>query len=442
MPEPDTVLPIVQETASIRKLSRETGRVRIETVTETVERIIKTDLDFTTVSIDRVPIDREVDSLPEIRTEGDTTIIPVIEERLVLEKRLVLKEEIRITHHHATKTVETPIALRGQRAIVSRDDLTLSTPMETPMSNLTNTRHLTAFFDSRADADEALDRLRTLGISDADMRVSGGEDATSRLATEDTGGFWSSVSNFFFPSEDRETYAEGLRRGGYLLTVSNVPEARYDDAVDILDDEGSIDLEERSASWRAEGWNDASTERGDLSTAGGADPSLTAPVGTGATLADLATPAAIPARDDALLAGDLGGAQDRGTDEVIPVVQENLRVGKRDVDLGRVRVRSYLVETPVSEDVALRRDTVEIERRPVDRPLGATDTAFTDRVIEATERAEEAVVEKEARIVEEIALRKTSDTRTETISDTVRHTEVEIEDDRDALNRDPKTRGL
>lgn len=439
MPEPDTVLPIVQETASIRKLSRETGRVRIETVTETVERIIKTDLDFTTVSIDRVPIDREVDSLPEIRTEGDTTIIPVIEERLVLEKRLVLKEEIRITHHHATKTVETPIALRGQRAIVSRDDLTLSPPMETPMSNLTNTRHLTAFFDSRADADEALDRLRTLGISDADMRVSGGEDATSRLATEDTGGFWSSVSNFFFPSEDRETYAEGLRRGGYLLTVSNVPEARYDDAVDILDDEGSIDLEERSASWRAEGWNDASTERGDLSTAGGADPSLTAPVGTGA---DLATPAAILARDDALLAGDLGGAEDRGTDEVIPVVQENLRVGKRDVDLGRVRVRSYLVETPVSEDVALRRDTVEIERRPVDRPLGATDTAFTDRVIEATERAEEAVVEKEARIVEEIALRKTSDTRTETISDTVRHTEVEIEDDRDALNRDPKTRGL
>lgn len=439
MPEPDTVLPIVQETASIRKLSRETGRVRIETVTETVERIIKTDLDFTTVSIDRVPIDREVDSLPEIRTEGDTTIIPVIEERLVLEKRLVLKEEIRITHHHATKTVETPIALRGQRAIVSRDDLTLSPPMETPMSNLTNTRHLTAFFDSRADADEALDRLRTLGISDADMRVSGGEDATSRLATEDTGGFWSSVSNFFFPSEDRETYAEGLRRGGYLLTVSNVPEARYDDAVDILDDEGSIDLEERSASWRAEGWNDASTERGDLSTAGGADPSLIAPVGTGA---DLATPAAIPARDDALLAGDLGGAEDRGTDEVIPVVQENLRVGKRDVDLGRVRVRSYLVETPVSEDVALRRDTVEIERRPVDRPLGATDTAFTDRVIEATERAEEAVVEKEARIVEEIALRKTSDTRTETISDTVRHTEVEIEDDRDALNRDPKTRGL
>ena len=94
-----------------------------------------------------------------------------------------------------------------------------------------------------------------------------------------------------------------------------------------------------------------------------------------------------------------------------------------------MRVRSYVVETPVEEDVALRGETVHLERTPVDRAVGADD-AFVDRTIEATETAEEAVVSKEARVTEEISLEKVVDTRTETVRDTVRHTEVEVEDER------------
>ena len=75
-------------------------------------------------------------------------------------------------------------------------------------------------------------------------------------------------------------------------------------------------------------------------------------------------------------------------------------------------------------------NSVQVERKPVDRPVAAEDALFQDRVIEAEERAEEAVVAKEARVKEELTLRKTTDDRTQAISDTVRHTEVEIEDER------------
>ena len=108
-------------------------------------------------------------------------------------------------------------------------------------------------------------------------------------------------------------------------------------------------------------------------------------------------------------------------------MEEQLRVGKRQVDMGRVRIRSYVVETPVQESVKLRSERVFVERRPVDRALSGTEAAFTDRVIEAEEHAEEAVVSKEARVREEIALRREAEERTETVSDTVRRTAVEIE---------------
>ena len=75
-------------------------------------------------------------------------------------------------------------------------------------------------------------------------------------------------------------------------------------------------------------------------------------------------------------------------------------------------------------------ESVQVERKPVDRPVAAGDALFQDRVIEAEERAEEAVVAKEARVKEELTLRKTADDRTQDISDTVRHTEVEIQDER------------
>ena len=119
-----------------------------------------------------------------------------------------------------------------------------------------------------------------------------------------------------------------------------------------------------------------------------------------------------------------------GTEETIPVVEEDVRIGKRDVSHGRVRVRSYVVETPVSEEVNLRSESVQVERRPVDRPATEADRLFQDRTIEAEQYAEEAVVQKDVRVKEEIALRKNVEQRTETVSEKARHTEVEVQDER------------
>jgi len=118
---------------------------------------------------------------------------------------------------------------------------------------------------------------------------------------------------------------------------------------------------------------------------------------------------------------------------VIPVAEEKLSVGKREVGGGRVRVTSHVVERPVQEQVNLTEEHVDVERRPVtgDRRMAAgNDDLFRERTIEMEERTEEPVVRKEARVTEEIALRKDVEQRTETISDTVRKTEVEVQDER------------
>jgi uncharacterized protein (TIGR02271 family) len=121
-------------------------------------------------------------------------------------------------------------------------------------------------------------------------------------------------------------------------------------------------------------------------------------------------------------------------DEVIPVVEEELHVGKREVNRGRVRIHSHVVERPVEEQVSLREERVHVERRPATGAMHAGSTGnenlFQERTIEMEERGEEAVVSKEARVTEELVVRKDVDQRTQTVSDTVRKTEVEVEDER------------
>ena len=126
-------------------------------------------------------------------------------------------------------------------------------------------------------------------------------------------------------------------------------------------------------------------------------------------------------------------ADTSGRDKVIPVAEEELHVGKREVNRGRVRLHSRMVERPVQEQVSLREERVKVERRPVsgNAQRGAVGgDPFQERTIEVEERGEEAVVSKEARVVEEVVVRKEADQRTETVSDTVRKTEVDVEDER------------
>lgn len=304
---------------------------------------------------------------------------------------------------------------------------------------------VSALFDGRADADRAIERLRAGGVPEASIQLTAGsEQVGGAQAQSEDRGFFDSLGDFFFPAEDRTAYAEGLARGGYLVTVSGLVGEGYDAALDILDDEGAVNIDEREAAWRAEGWDrnqglgwsgepSRATSTADLTPAEGfAEAQATYPDDGSSLAAGLSETAVSP-----IAARPLDAVGERTFDEgeTIPVVEERVRVGKRDTTHGRIRVRSFVRETPFSEQVELTRERVEIERRPVDRAVSEGEDAFRERSIEAEEYAEEAVVSKEARVVEEIALRRASETHVETVTDVERRTEVEIDDERDSRDR-------
>jgi len=113
---------------------------------------------------------------------------------------------------------------------------------------------------------------------------------------------------------------------------------------------------------------------------------------------------------------------------VLPIVEEQLRIGKRTVERGGVNVRTTSQEVPVQETINLREENVTVERRPVDRAVGNAPDAFREGTIEITETAEVPVVSKEARVVEEVVVGKEVTERQETVRDTVKRTEVEVDE--------------
>jgi len=254
-------------------------------------------------------------------------------------------------------------------------------------------RTITAMFDSADAANRARERLVEVGLPSGSVQVIH-QGAAGDSAGSDGKGLWESIKDFFTGYDDeRANYEEGIRRGGHLLTA-RVEEQYADEVTVLLENADAIDLDRRADEWRAEGW-------------------------TG------------PTRATAESTGT--GTSRAGSEEAIPLVQERLRVGKREVNRGGVRVRSYVVEEPVEEQVNLREERVDVERRPVGRRVqpGAADDLLQDRTIEMTESAEEAIVAKDAEVTEEVVVRKFEGERTEGVSDTVRRTEVDVEDTRD-----------
>ncbi len=237
-------------------------------------------------------------------------------------------------------------------------------------------RALTALFSSRASAEATRDQLVAAGIPAHEIDVQDQGVYAGGQTSGEHKGFVDSLKGMFGAHEDHRTYAEGLNRGQVLLTAT-VQDGETDRAIQVLEKSDAIDLDRQESEWRSSGWTGAAT----------------------------------------------AGA----TDEVIQVAEERLVVGKREVERGGVRVRSYIVSTPVSEQVTLREETVGIERRPVNRAVAAGDDAFRDRSIELRATGEEAVVGKQAIVTEEIGVRKDVGQRTEEVRDTVRHTEVEVE---------------
>lgn len=176
------------------------------------------------------------------------------------------------------------------------------------------TRTITALFDDRSDAEAAQERLRQSRVDADHVRIhdTSSEGYRETRSTHENRGIWASIKNAFLPDQDRHTYEEGIRRGGYLLTA-DVDDDAVADAVGVLEQANTVDLDERSESWRSSGWDYEPGEAEAIAASYGAD----------------STSGRSPASGE-------------GTSSIY---------GRRDLDRGSSRVRSYGY-APYSEDGA------------------------------------------------------------------------------------------
>lgn len=255
---------------------------------------------------------------------------------------------------------------------------------------------VTAMYDTRQEAESARERLSQRVDADQVKIIDQSSSASSGDGAG--GGMWESIKAAFMPDEDSHTYEEGIRRGGYLL-CAEVDDEDEAEAMRLLEETNSVDFEERQQSWRNEGWTPYSGSTGGLA-------SRSREQGSGERIVE---------------------------EEHIPIVNEELQVGKRTVSRGGARVRSYVREVPVHEQINLRQEHVSVERRPVDQRIQAGGSIgdsdlLRERSIEMTETEEVPMVAKEAHVTEEMVVRKTAEEHMQDVDDTVRRTEVEVEE--------------
>ena len=284
-----------------------------------------------------------------------------------------------------------------------------------------------AIFDEYGQAQQAMNALFNEGFTHSDVKLSPAEENPQvreqflrSRETSAAGSSWG-IGDFFRSlfgtdqhSDDAGAYSEAVRRGSYMLSVDASDEDEANRAADIMQRYNAVDLDQRAAHWRSSGWtgyqSDAPLYTADqIRQERAGYTSTTTVAGTGST-AQATTQAAA------------------ATGEAIPVVEEQLQVGKRAVQRGGVRIYRHVTETPVQESVQLKEERVTVERTPVNEPASTADIeAFKEGTIEVRETAEEPVSAKTARVVEEVKVGKEVTERTETISDTVRRTDVEVE---------------
>ncbi len=267
------------------------------------------------------------------------------------------------------------------------------------------------------------------GLTGAGVGAAGGAVA---------GGLIGGLTSMGVPEEHAGYFAEGIRRGGTLVTVS-APDNLTDQVIDILNSHGAVDINQRASYYQETGYtgynasaqpytaSELAAERARVRTA--TVTAAPAMAQTTATNTTVQTPnITMPTVNTTAATPSAPIVKNAAGEQTLNVVEEELAVGKRQVQSGGVRVYTRVTETPVEASVNLREEHVTIERHAVNRPASESDfTAFKEGTIEVTETAEVPVVAKEARIVEEVVVGKATTERTETIHDTVRRTDVEVE---------------
>jgi uncharacterized protein (TIGR02271 family) len=202
-------------------------------------------------------------------------------------------------------------------------------------------------------------------------------------------GSYGKLREYGLSGHDLDGFAEGIRRGGTLVRV-HCDDKTAEEVRRIFCGLPAVDMNRRLERWRSAGWKGYDEK------------------------------ASLLGREEIERERAVGRE-----DLYVPVIEESIAVGKREVERGGVRLETHVKETPFQQNVALHEEQVRVERHAVNRPVTAADQ-IGDKVIEVRARGEEAVVQKQARVVEEITLKKEASTRNEQITDTIKKTEVDV----------------
>jgi stress response protein YsnF len=279
--------------------------------------------------------------------------------------------------------------------------------------------NLIAIYPTLEEARRVSDRLLAEGISPADLRLTdaSGTQLTGEVAREPhhERGFFDWLFASDVPDYDRDRYSAHLNERRAAVSVRAADRHWHDRIIAIMEEFDPIDIEEDGHA--------AARER----HAAGASAFGTTSLPHSGTIPARTDPGATARAEHAATGRtDTRTGTAREHEEVIPVVKEELDVGKRATER-RYRVKSYVIEHPVEKTVTLRDERVEIEHRPVSRTQAGGTQMPQEREIEVVERHEEPVVEKRATANEEIVVRKETVERPETVRGTVRETRVDIE---------------
>ena len=271
---------------------------------------------------------------------------------------------------------------------------------------------IVAVYDTAAHAEAAIADLRAAQVPETAISRHAGQTDTSGVTTQPVReqGFWASL--FGGETEhDTAVYDRSLDTGSSVVVVKGTPGHDVEAVMAILERHSPIDIDERGAGYELTSANRTTATAATTTSvvSGGAGSGFVAPLGS--DVPPVGTAPAVPG----------------GRNETIQLAEEQLAVGKRIVNRGGTRIRRYVVETPVEESISLHDEKVTLERRPVSDGRPITDGSFSEKVIEMTESAEEAVISKTAHVVEEVGLRKEAVDRIETVHDIVRKEQVEVD---------------
>jgi uncharacterized protein (TIGR02271 family) len=281
---------------------------------------------------------------------------------------------------------------------------------------------LVALYDTVTDAEQVVQELIADGFTrsaihlalDSPKSRTAPSASVERDAAYEGAHMIETLADLGVPYDEAYAYAEGVHRGGALVVVESSDD-REERGMEILRRLHPVDIHERTAQWQHEGWT------GYDATAMTSTPRASAATATRS--------AQEQARATARVDQGTRTRRVEGQEEVtVPVVEEDIAIGKREVERGHVRIYSRVTEQPVEESVRLREEKVTVERRPADRPATEADFAAAGKdVIEMTEKAEEPVVTKRARVVEEVVVHKDVTEHTETVRGTERRTDVDVQ---------------